>query len=656
MASSNNGTFHPLTGHRLVAYGENPVALLAKQIIVEQEKFLPDLTQVTVLINNPNRISELRRQLLACATASGYNGLLGPTVCSLRDYVAEHSGLTKTIISDRARELMLYKALAQRQELFGTVSTWFLVDNLLTLFDELSANHYSLPKDSQHFVDTLITAYGLKHSIDSGQAALSSLGREAKIVHTLWHAYQEQLDAYDYTDNETAYRQGLEQLIDYHAVGVKNTPGVFYIVGYHRLLAAELSFLQRLDANKKVTILLHGQPSMQTDKVDSNQLPPNQLQSDIAIRPLLDAFSFKQTAGVRSTDIHSVYSDFLNSTYTPLADSESLAPSGIKQRAQCFAQKHRQSPAQQRLRLCKNTGAEHEAQAIALQLVHWHQQGKQRLAIITEDRRLARRVRALLERFGLTVNDYTGWALSTTSAAAAIECWLSLIEQDFAYQPLLDLLKSPFVLPDWDRDKLSKATYRFEQDIIHHENVQANLARYRFYIRSRQQRLQWQNTHVSELLDAIEYAAQPIIALTKSKPLSKISAKTPAKKSTNPNYSLSDLLATVELSMQRIGLISTLQNDAAGHDIIEQLQTLQSIPEAQTETLSWPAFRQWLARSFEQSYFQLQRTKGGIALLPASQSNLEQFDALVIATHEGIALAVVQSIGTKRARTTDTNR
>jgi len=603
--------------HRLVAYNENPVAALAIQIIAEQEKSLPDLTHVTVFINNPNKISELRRQLLVHATASGYNGLLGPTICSLRDYVIEHSSLTKTIIGDRARELMLYKALAQRQELFGTVSTWFLVDNLLALFDELSANHTPLPKDSKHFVETLATAYGLQHSVNPEQAALSPLNRETNIVHTLWHAYQEQLDAYDYTDNATAHRKGLQQLINAPSLSV------FYVAGYHRLLPAELAFLQRLDANKQVGIFLHGQQSTCTDETDPNQLPLSQLQSDIAIHPLLSAFSFEQTAGVRSTGTHSAYSDFLNNTYTPLASTESLQRIGIKQRAQSFSQKHPQSPAKHRLRLCNNTSAEHEAQAIALQLVHWRKQGKQQLAIITEDRRLARRVRALLERFGLTVNDYTGWALSTTSAAAVIECWLSLIEQDFAYQPLLDLLKSSFVLPDWDRDKLSKATYRFEQDIIRRENVQANLARYRSSIRSRQKRLQWQNNDVSELLDAIEYAAQPIIRFTKTKSLS--------KQDSSQNYLLSDLLSAVELSMQRIGLISTLQNDEAGHDIIEQLQTLQSIAEAQTETLPWQAFRQWLARSFEKSYFQLQRTEGGIALLPASQSNLEQFDALIIA-------------------------
>jgi len=595
----NNGTTLPALGaHRLVAYSEDPITVLAKQIVAEQKNLLPDLTHVTVLLNNPNRISELRRQLLVYAAASGYSGLLGPTVCSLREYVAECCIPGKAIISDRARELMLYKALDQRQELFGAVSTWFLVDNLLSLFDELSANHYQLPPDHQDFIDTLAAAYGLD-AAKNDPAIQQSLSREAKIVHTLWHAYQEQLDAYDYTDSETAYRQSLEQLTQ------QNTDNVFYVAGYHRFLPSERMFLQRLDTNKQLTLFVHGQKPSLTNNNDSEQL-----HSDVAIQPLLTAFNIEH-----ETSHHSEYTDFLDSTYTPTQHTETLEQTGIKQRAELFAQRHPESPLKNSLRLGKNSSAEHEAQAVALQLVHWHKQGKQRLAIITEDRRLARRVRALLERFNLTVNDYTGWALSTTSAATAIDSWLNLIEQDFAYQPLLDLLKSPYVLPDWDRDDLSKATYRFEHDIIRHENVLANLSRYRFYIRSRQQRLKWKNTHVSELLDALEHAAAPIIALNKSK----------------RQASLIDLLGAVELSMQRIGLMSTLQNDEAGKSIIEQLQTLQSIPESQMSTMHWHEFRQWLARALEQSYFQLSRAEGGIALLPASQSNLEQFDGVVIA-------------------------
>src|SRR3569623_1174441 len=44
-----------------------------------------------------------------------------------------------------------------------------------------------------------------------------------------------------------------------------------------------------------------------------------------------------------------------------------------------------------------------------------------------------------------------GGALSTTAAAAALERWLETLEEEYAHQPLTDLLKSPFVLPGRDR-------------------------------------------------------------------------------------------------------------------------------------------------------------------------------------------------------------
>ena len=610
----NNGTCPHALGvqgalgvHRLIAYGEDPVAVLAKQIICEQEASLPDLTHVTVLLNNPNRISELRRQLLATANAIGCNGLLGPTVCSLREYVAEHTSLEKPIIGDRARELMLYKALRQHQQLFGEVSTWHLTDNLLALFDELTANQYHIDDDNEVFTAALAAAYGLQPS-DVIQAPV---GREAKIVHTLWHAYHDELNACEHSDTETAYRQGLEQLI------ADNSDTTFYVAGYHRFLPSELAFLQSIDDRGQLRLLLHGQKHP-AHKPNNAHL--SRLHSDNTLHTLIERFDTKKT------NLSTSYNNFLNTVFTPLPiDGEEQA--GILQRAQLFTAQEPVSPAKPRLRLCKNHTPEHEAQAIALQLAHWRNDGKQRLAIITDDRRLARRVRALLQRFGLTVNDYTGWALSTTSAAAAIDSWLALIEQDFAYQPLLDLLKSPFALPDWDRETLSKAVYRFEQDIVRRENIQANLSRYRFTIRSRQQRLQWQDTLVTDLLDEVEHAAEPVIKLIKAK----------------HKTSITDLLNAVELSMQRIGLMSTLQNDEAGHSIVEQLQTLHSLPEPQTVSLPWQEFRLWFARSLEQSYFQLSRVESGIALLPMTQSNLEQFDGLIIAAADAKHLPLKQS-------------
>ena len=50
--------------------------------------------------------------------------------------------------------------------------------------------------------------------------------------------------------------------------------------------------------------------------------------------------------------------------------------------------------------------------------------GASRIALIAQDRLVVRRIRALLERVGVAVDDETGWTLSTTRAAARLMAWL----------------------------------------------------------------------------------------------------------------------------------------------------------------------------------------------------------------------------------------
>jgi ATP-dependent helicase/nuclease subunit B len=74
--------------------------------------------------------------------------------------------------------------------------------------------------------------------------------------------------------------------------------------------------------------------------------------------------------------------------------------------------------------------------------------GRRNIALIALDRLAARRVRALLERVDVLVEDETGWTLSTTASAAVIDRWLVCVADDFPHVELLDLLKSPFLLGD----------------------------------------------------------------------------------------------------------------------------------------------------------------------------------------------------------------
>ncbi|NCY04325.1 MAG: hypothetical protein EBX46_01760, partial [Burkholderiaceae bacterium] len=76
--------------------------------------------------------------------------------------------------------------------------------------------------------------------------------------------------------------------------------------------------------------------------------------------------------------------------------------------------------------------------------------GRTQIALVAQDRLLARRTRALLARFGsgLSIEDETGWKLSTTRAAAALHAWLELLRsppQGPSANTLLEFLKNPFL-------------------------------------------------------------------------------------------------------------------------------------------------------------------------------------------------------------------
>jgi ATP-dependent helicase/nuclease subunit B len=69
-------------------------------------------------------------------------------------------------------------------------------------------------------------------------------------------------------------------------------------------------------------------------------------------------------------------------------------------------------------------GLEDEACTAALAVVEALDDGAGSIALIGQDRLVLRRIRALLERVGVTLDDETGWTLSTTRAAARLMAWL----------------------------------------------------------------------------------------------------------------------------------------------------------------------------------------------------------------------------------------
>jgi ATP-dependent helicase/nuclease subunit B len=86
-----------------------------------------------------------------------------------------------------------------------------------------------------------------------------------------------------------------------------------------------------------------------------------------------------------------------------------------------------------------------EAQGIALALREALETAGQTAALVTPDRVLARRVSALLRRWGIDADDSAGRALAETAPGTLLLAIAAVAAEDFAPVPLLALLKHPLV-------------------------------------------------------------------------------------------------------------------------------------------------------------------------------------------------------------------
>ena len=568
--------------NRLIPFSQNPLAIAAEHLLDHYRDQLPDLSTCHVLVPDTQCAPQLRAELLRRAAARGYEALLGPTIQRLDDWLADFTVATRLVLDRPAQELVLAEALRGASSIYADTDPWLLADQLLTLFDELTRNRVPIPDDRERFDRQLQQGYGI-------DKPSPSLQQEAWILHTLWHAWQQQLADEQCTDPASAY---LEQL----AASLAAPPGDdLWLLGFNRLSTAEAQWLQALLDQGRAHLLLHG-GARQADN-----------HPDAPLHRLLEQLSLPTDEPDAAGD--DAFSRFVAALFA-------TDDGDLKQRARQFAQDCPDDPLANRLHTFCADNPEQEAQAVALQVRRWLLDGAGSLAVVTADRRLARRVRALLEASGVVLDDPGGWALSTTSAAATLERWLEAVEEDFACGPLLDVLKSPFV-GTADREAHLAHVRRLEQDVILHENIARGLQRYRRHLDLRSERLPDWSDHnrraVHALLNGVDHAASPLLALhTGRQPVG--------------NY-----LQALDESLDELGLQAALAADAAGSQVLELLQQLHQAAAHSATELDWPGFRNWLGRNLERATFRVPASASPVRLLTLEQTRLQHFDGLILA-------------------------
>ena len=570
-------------------YWHSPLDAAARYII-DHATQLPDLTDTVIVIAEPRAAAPLRRALLAAASQKGLQALLGPQVIPFEQWLAQYIPTDITLCTQQSRLLILVEALFDNAELLGQANAWTLADSLLDLFDELTLNHVSLTTNAKDFATQLARWYAINNS------DLQGLQHEARLVHNLWQAWHTQLHANQLTDPATAHSLALQ-----HSLSQFAATGSLHFIGIEPQHRAQRDWLQQVLTHADAHVWWHG-------RMIATQ---THVRADAALQSLCTAMQV-EPAHVTQGD---AYQDTLANVF---ADN---AP--LRARAEQLQAQQPSSALRDRIAVFSALNAEQEANAIDVQCRQWLLQGKQHIAIVTENRRLARRVRALLERGGILLQDAAGWALSTTRAAATLEALLLCIEDDFAKDALLDLCKSPFLFPDLDRDYLKNQIYRLEHDIIHNEGITNGLSRYQQGIQDRADRLRelW-NTPPSTLIDLLQRlgdACQPLLQLVLRR---------------DKKHSLQEFLTALRTVLDHTGLSHSMQDDAAGMLILQTLDDMQLAGQRHQFKRYWRDFRAWLGRNLEQSYFRPGNNRSAVELLSLGQSQLQHFDAIILAAAE----------------------
>jgi len=536
------------------------VERLVQDLLAQFQHSLPNLNHIAVFFPNPETGNWFRKKLLENLPPAHNQAVIPPWCGLLQDWVNEFIPLPSDsiIINEQARRLMFIEALQAYPKLYNEENKWQVTLELLKLFDEINVCKVDIAHSQTDWINTIQKAYGMSQ-------LHQHLQQEATLVHTLWLAWHEQMHANKLLDNTSAYLARLGLVTTSMPENI-----YFYAANSCDFFPCEQALLQTLTQQKLCTDFVFS-------KTDSGD---NQVNSFIQ-----HAFSYQS------------------------------AP--FKNRAEKFQEQTTLSAAPFSVYAADNT--ESEARAVDLQIRRWLLSGVHNIAVICEDRKLSRRVRALLERADVPLLDLCGWSLATTSAAAALERWIECIEEDFDCRPMLDFLKSRFFSHSQNGEHHLNNVYRLEHDIILHENIARGLNRYKQHLKYRLKKLEhWPADSYDGILQLLD------LLQTNAKTLRKLYAsKHPAK--------ASQFLDALLHSIRDLGLEQSFLQDAAGVKIMQSLSDMQRGLKHADPKLNWSDFRIWLGATLEEQLFKPQTASTSVQLMTLDQADLKRFDAIIIA-------------------------
>ena len=525
MKSANNGG------------GQTASAVLfdsvARHILVQHAHETPDLRRAVVLLPNYHVAQPLAQALARLANRPA---LLLPQMVTLNDWV-QSIPLPSSVTPDTCRAAALYQALRVRKW-FADADLWGIASELLSLLDELTQHHVTLPQDEEDFLAQLERAYQAKRN--------ASMQFEARVVHELWYA----MSASGELDAARAYQQRLAQL-------ALQADAPLVVLVASSLAAPEARFLEAYAEHVPVKVFDLREMAMQVPSCAA----------------LCSLSPQRERAGERG---------------------------GLRDQAAYLREHFPHAALNQRLRLFGAHSLEQEARAAEVQVRRWLLAGKQNIALVAQDRLVARRVRALLERAGVLVYDESGWTMSTLAVSTVLMRWLDALQSDFYYQDLLDLLKSPFIFADQPAQNRKQAVYQLEQLVRKHGVA----------------------SHLDAFLDLAHGEEEVQVALVRLRQ----AAETLRKNSDT----LNGWLHALDDSLAILGVLQGLAEDAAGAQLLQALQTWQQELAADSTRFSRTEWRHWLAQQLDAHTFRDSAIDSPVLLTHLAATRWRSFDAVLL--------------------------
>lgn len=525
-----------------------------------------DLSSVLVLAPALPIALELRQAFVAVSERP----LLLPRFDTLRHWAQNEivPGIPEAL-ADSERLVLLHEALRLR-DWFDEGALWGIAEEMAALFDELTAAAVHLPADEAALTRQLERAYELRAS--------QPLAFESRVVHELWRA----LSAVGRPDMAGVYRLRLGRLAEMAAAADASRQPLLVLLDAapeESLAPAERDFLVRYGARQPLAVF-YPTPRGATEAADYP-----------AMATLAAAWPE-------------------NLPENP--------PAPLLERAQSLARRFPESALRGRLQLVPAAGREQEALAAVAQIGSWLNEGLRRIVLISQDRLTARRVRALLEREGILVVDETGWKLSTSRAAAAVDALIETAAGGAYYRDLLDLCKSPYVFADCDESARKGAVFTLEA-AIRAGQASAGLPRIRRSL------IDYRSKGWEDADEPRQPGDAKTLALTL---LDRIGAATTllgARPATLPRW-----IARLEKALAAVGAHAPLHGDIAGQSLLDLFAARRTELEGSGALFSFAAWRDWLNREIEAASFRDGGIASPLAVTPLNAVCMRRFEAALL--------------------------